>query len=209
MVTRGPSATPHSLQLAAPHISSIITNTLSLSSSTPLPHPQANVKWSKVLINGVATRVSPGTGPSAGPATSDICHSALAAINPFYASLTITQKPSWVRPPTSYTPSSVSSLSVAFEDPDGSKLKLLLAERYLYLFGHRVQVKKWKYWQPKTKANSKSNIIKHGQDDDRPDDKDIEVTSTPANISAPPSIMSNQPARKSTRKPKPARPFQA
>jgi len=32
----------------------------------------------------------------------------------------------------------ISSLSVAFEDPDGSKLKTLLAERYLYLFGNRA-----------------------------------------------------------------------
>lgn len=206
MVTRGPSATPHFLQLAAPHISSIITNTLSLLPTNSLPQPRANVKWSKILINGVPTRASPGTGPSAGLATPDACHSALTAINLSYTSLTITQKPSWVHPPTSYTPSSVSSLSVAFKDPDGSKLKLLLAKHYLFLFGHRVQVKKWKFQQSKIKDNSKSTTIKHTQDDDTPDDKDIKLTSTPATVSTPPSIMSAQPTRKSTRKPKPAHP---
>ena len=208
VVTGGPTSTPHTLQLAAPHISNIISSTLSLPSNRTLAQPRANVKWSKILINGVPTRASSGAGPNTGPASPDLCHSALAAINPSYASLTITQKPSWVRPPSSYTPSSISSLSVAFEDPDGSKLKQILAERYLYIFGHRALVKKWKYRQPKTKDNSKSTAVKHTQDGDTPDEEDIDITSTPATISAPPSILSKQPTRKSIRKPKPARPSQ-
>jgi hypothetical protein len=66
----------------------------------------------------------------------------LAAINSSYASLTVTQKPSWVRPPSSYTTGSISSLTLAFKDPDSSKLKALLAEHYLYLYGNRVSIKK-------------------------------------------------------------------
>jgi hypothetical protein len=73
------------------------------------------------------------------------CHEALTTINPSYAHLTVTQRPSWVRPPSSYSINAVSSLSVAFEDPDGSKIKAMLADRYLYVFGTRATVKKWKH----------------------------------------------------------------
>ena len=76
-------------------------------------------------------------------------HAALALENPAYASLQIMQKPSWVRPPTSYTIGSASSLVVAFEDPDGSKSKALLASRQLFLFGARAKVTRWKKIAPK------------------------------------------------------------
>ena len=208
VVTGGPSATPHSLQLAAPHISNILHTSLSLPSSTSISQPRANAKWSKILLNGVPTGVSDDLG-SEGPASPDLCHTILVQTNPFYASLTITQKPSWVCPPSFYSPNSVSSLSFAFEDPDRTKLKLILTERYLYLFGHRVQVKKWKYWQPKSKDNSKSNTTKHTQDGDKPDEEDIKITLTPATISTPLPIMSTQPTRMSRRKPKPPHPFEA
>src|SRR5712671_2471670 len=75
----------------------------------------------------------------------------LAAHNPTYANLSITYKPSWVCSPTSYTSGDISSLSVAFEDPDRSKIKSLLVERHLYLFGNRATIKKWKH------ANVKPN----------------------------------------------------
>ena len=91
---------------------------------------------------------------------------ALAAINPSYATLQITQKPSWVRPPSSYTHGSASSLSVAFEDPDGTKMKALLTERYLYAFGNRCSVKKWKYRLNKPKDNSNNTAEEHNQDSD-------------------------------------------
>ena len=94
----------------------------------------------------------------------------------------ITQKPSWVWPPSSYTPSSISSLSVAFEDPDDSKLKQVLAEHYLYIFRHRVLVKKWKYWHPKNKDNSKSNATKHNQDNKENHEEDIEINMTLATM---------------------------
>ena len=94
------------------------------------------MKWSKVLINGVPTGVTGDRGAK----TPDECHAALALENPTYASLQITQKPSWVRPPTSYTIGSASSLVVAFEDPDGSKSEALLASRQLFLFGARAKV---------------------------------------------------------------------
>ena len=101
------------------------------------------------------------------------CHTALAAINPSYSTLTIMQKPSWVHPPSSYKQDAVSSLSVAFEDPDGTKSKALLAECHLYLFGTRATVKKWKYHQ-NNKDNSKTSAAKHSQSSDSTDEQNIE-----------------------------------
>ena len=108
--------TLHTLQLAAPHISASLPHILNLPSSLPPPQPRPNTKWSKILINSVPT----GTTNDRSPLSPDECHLALAASNPSYASLSIMQKPSWVCPPTSYKSGSISSLSVAFEDLDGS-----------------------------------------------------------------------------------------
>jgi hypothetical protein len=171
IITAGPSSTPVSLLSAAPHINAILSTTLQLPSHSPFTQPRANTKWSKISINGVPT----GASPTRTPYTPEECHAALAAINPTYASLQITQKPSWVRPPSSYSHGSASSLSVAFEDPDGTKMKALLAERYLYAFGNRATVKKWKYRLKKTKENSEPNADEHDQDSDsNVDEEDVE-----------------------------------
>ena len=171
IITAGPSSTPVSLLSAAPHINAILSTTLQLPSHSPFTQPRANTKWSKISINGVPT----GASPTRTPYTPEECHAALAAINPTYASLQITQKPSWVRPPSSYSHGSASSLSVAFEDPDGTKMKALLAERYLYAFGNRATVQKWKYRLKKTKENSKPNADEHDQDSDsNVDEEDVE-----------------------------------
>ncbi|KAN0113864.1 hypothetical protein V8E52_007336, partial [Russula decolorans] len=69
----------------------------------------------------------------------------LQALTPDIESLVIeyliTQKPSWVRSPSSLTTGTSSSLSIAFEDPDGSQLKSLLSIRQLYLFGARAKAR--------------------------------------------------------------------
>jgi hypothetical protein len=68
------------------------------------------------------------------------CHDAMKASNPIHATLKVTQRPSWVHSPASYSPDTVSSLSMAFEDPDRGKLRMLLAGRYSYIHmarGHR------------------------------------------------------------------------
>jgi len=128
--------TPHTLQLAAPYISTSLSCSLNLPTESPLPQPRPNTKWSKITINGIST----GTSLTRSPLTPDECHMALAASNPSYATLSIMQKPSWVCLPTSYQLGSVSSLLVAFENPDGSKLKVLLAKCYLYVCGNRASV---------------------------------------------------------------------
>src|SRR5260221_555653 len=198
VITAGPSSSPVSLLSAAPHINAILSTTLKLPSHSPFAQPRANIKWSKITINGVPT----GASPARAPYTPEECHAALAAINPSYATLQITQKPSWVRPPNSYTHGTTSSLSVAFEDPDGTKAKAILAERYLYAFGNRASVKKWKYRLQKTKDTSKNNIVKHHQDNELSDNEEVELTLTPpANIQliAPQDSQARRITRKSAR----------
>ncbi|KAI0250930.1 hypothetical protein BJV78DRAFT_1282840 [Lactifluus subvellereus] len=66
-----------------------------------------------------------------------------------YASLTITQKPSWVRDPATYQNGASSSLSMSFEDPDSTDAQTLLCQCTLYAFGHVITVKCWKQTPPK------------------------------------------------------------
>ena len=121
---------------------SLVTNTI----QSTLPEPttslasRANVKWSKLLINGVLTGVS-DRSQAYTPAE---CQRALALDNPNFGHLTITQLPSWVRPPSSYSPGAYSSLIVTFEDPDGSLASGIVAAKWLYLFSAQATVKRWK-----------------------------------------------------------------
>src|SRR5882672_10675804 len=74
---------------AANHIAAIIGTRFAKTT----PKTRANVKWSKILINGVPT----GKSQSREPYNPDECHQALLENNPAYVSLTIMQKPSWVK----------------------------------------------------------------------------------------------------------------
>jgi len=119
VITGAHPSTPQTLHAALPHIMTLLNTAFGLSAKSQITQIRANVKWSKILINGVPT----GGPDSANVYSPDTCHTLLTANNPSYAALTIMQKPSWVCSPTSYKPNSISSLSVAFEDPDRSKLK--------------------------------------------------------------------------------------
>src|SRR5712672_912978 len=121
---------------AANHIAAIIGARFAKTT----PTARANTKWSKLFINAVPT----GKSQSWEPFNPDECHQALLENNPAYASLTVTQKPSWVKAPSSYLVNTTSSLTVAFEDPDGTKLKSIVEGRHLYAFGTRLNTKKWK-----------------------------------------------------------------
>jgi len=151
VVTGGHLATVQQLQLVAPILAQTFSEAYS-TAVTPitLPHTRANVKWSKILINGLPTGVS----DSQGPYTPEECHTALTAENPSYAPLLIAQSPSWVKPPQSYTNGSSSSIVVAFEDPDGTKARTLLGAKYLYAFGTRASLQKWKQRPTTTKQPS-------------------------------------------------------
>ncbi|KAH9008881.1 hypothetical protein EDB84DRAFT_1446652 [Lactarius hengduanensis] len=115
----------------------------SSSPPTTLPLPvqtRDNCKWARLLVNGIPT----GASPTRGPYSPSELHAALLADNPAYRGLRLTQPPSWVRAPTSYTPGSVSSLVLTFEDPLGDSLHSLLAGRTLFAFGHSGELKRWK-----------------------------------------------------------------
>jgi hypothetical protein len=90
----------------------------------------------------------------------------LAANNPTYASLPVTQKPSWVCTPSSYSVDSSSSLVVAFKDPLGANLKSLLADQHLFAFGTRATIKKWKQRTTKHKPTSKNDDLKSEDEED-------------------------------------------
>ena len=109
---------------------------------TTLPgiSPQPNVKWLKIKINSIPMGKVEGIEPY----TLETCHNNLAAENPVYTSLGITQKPSWICHPLLYENNTVSSLIVAFEDPDGSKLREFLTTCQLCLLGTHARVMNWK-----------------------------------------------------------------
>ncbi|KAN0118981.1 hypothetical protein V8E52_004753 [Russula decolorans] len=156
--TASPHTTSHQLQALTPDIESLVIEYLSVFTPNPTITSRPNVKWAKLLINGVPT----GVKQDRGAYTPDECHNALNSHNPIYfvtiyANLRITQKPSWVRSPSSLTTGTSSSLSIAFEDPDGSQLKSLLSIRQLYLFGARAKVRHWKTALPQARTPQPSN----------------------------------------------------
>ena len=125
---------------------------LSDTHGTPLSHPitaRANVKWSKLLINSVPISIN----KTRGPFTSDECHRSLVAHNPSYAALKITQKPSWVCPPSSLTADTQSSLVVAFKDPDGSARRSILSNKQLFILDTRAKVTRWKEMKHSTRKS--------------------------------------------------------
>jgi len=140
VVTAGPDTSAHQLTQASHFISDVLLTFLSHDSS-PLPvTTRENVKWSRLLINGIPTGVS----SSRGPFSSSECLQALLADNPAFRTLRLTQPPSWVRAPSTYSPGSVSSLVVAFEDPSGESLRSLLGGKTLFTFGHSGELRRWK-----------------------------------------------------------------
>jgi len=146
VVFAGPDTT-HDQLLSASHI---LTSAVSSRLNTPEPSrlvARANVKWSKILINGVPLFAA---GPAPGPASSAACHASLVEHNPAYKALRVTQMPSWVRAPATYNSAAKdkSSLVVAFEDPDGSLARDLIKGRSLFVFGAQAVVRKWKYKPP-------------------------------------------------------------
>jgi len=118
----------------------------------------------------------------------------------------VTQKPSWVRPP-SYKAGAASSLILAFEDPDSSKLNTMPAERYLHAFGNRIKVKRWKQEVKKQKETSSQATAAQPQDGDTVGDEEEDVDILLTEPTPPPS---RTPATLSTSsRPNPKRKAQA
>ncbi|KAI9438470.1 hypothetical protein F5148DRAFT_1261036 [Russula earlei] len=120
----GPNTTAHNLMTSLPAISEALQASLSVNSISAPQEPPPE------------------------------CHQALLAENPTYATLTITQPPSWVRPPSTYAPGVHSSLSVSFEDPDGTKAQALLRLCTLHMLGHVVTLKNTNKKHPTPKCST-------------------------------------------------------
>jgi hypothetical protein len=146
----GPNTSAHHLTTTLPIISEALQSSFSaLSHSAPdTPPPvRPNVKWSKLTINNIPT----GKTETQGAHTPEECHNTLLAENPAYASLIITQKPSWVRDPSTYRSGTSSSLTFSFEDLDGTGAQALLQTKQLFAFGQMGIVKRWKQKPPPPK----------------------------------------------------------
>src|SRR5260221_4995934 len=98
VVFGGPDTTPNQLLSTSHILISAASARLPLAATSRMM-ACANIKWSKVLINGVPLQ---GTGSAPGPAPSAACHASLTAENPSYKALKVTQMPSWVRAPGTY-----------------------------------------------------------------------------------------------------------
>jgi hypothetical protein len=147
VITAGHTTSPHQLNSALTFIAFYLKNILGITADSSNIPIRTNIKWSRLLLNRIPT----GITDKHGAYSPDTCHNALMADNPAYASLTITQRPSWVKDPSSYKTGSMYSLSFAFEDPDGSLALKLLSEKELYILGSVATIKKWKQKPPKAK----------------------------------------------------------
>ncbi|KAI0281124.1 hypothetical protein BGY98DRAFT_1095067 [Russula aff. rugulosa BPL654] len=73
----------------------------------------------------------------------DECHRLFVTHNSSYTILTITQKPSWVCPPSSLKANIHSFLVMAFENQDGSARRSLLSNKQLFILGAKAKVSHW------------------------------------------------------------------
>ena len=87
--TASPHTTSHQLQALTPDIESLVIEYLSVFTPNPTITSQPNVKWAKLLINGVPT----GVKQDRGAYTPDECHNALNSHNPIYVRNSLLMKP--------------------------------------------------------------------------------------------------------------------
>ena len=135
VVIAGPDTTLTQLTSTQP----IITKALANWFPGPDLTSRANLCWSKLLVNSIPTGV---TGDSVAH-TPAVIHDQLLKENLSYCCLRIMQLPTWVWRPDLYGPGSSSSITFAFEDPDGSLLTSLLSSRFFFLFGVQSTLRKW------------------------------------------------------------------
>ena len=104
-----------------------------------------NVRWGKVLINGVPTGTTDDSPAAHSPSA---CLQDLLENNPSLHPLKVTQLPSWVRAPCLFQPSLSSSLVFVFEDPDGTIAPFLITSEHLFCFGAHAMVRHWQQPPP-------------------------------------------------------------
>jgi hypothetical protein len=112
-----------------------IREVLDISSEMPVSR---DVPWSKVVLGGVIARVAQREEVF----SEEILLEVLLR-NPQIKHLKITQTPRWVRRPQEIS-GFKSSVSFAFEDPDGSIHSALLKSKTpIFMFGAPVSIKRW------------------------------------------------------------------
>ena len=98
-----------------------------------------NTRWSCVTLSHVYT----GKGPDSSHHTPDTLHEELTLNNLSYARLTVRQLPTWIRNPDSFKDGQLSTISFAFEDPDGNITRQIMGTS-LTAFGNlRCSIKAW------------------------------------------------------------------
>ena len=142
VVFAGPDTSREQLFAASHLLTSAVA--ASLPDASARVHSRLNVRWGKVLVNGVPTGVTEGS-PAHSPSA---CLQDLLENNPSLRPLKVTQLPSWVRAPRLFQPGSSSSLVFAFEDPDNTIASSLIAARHLFCFGARAVVRRWRQPPP-------------------------------------------------------------
>ena len=95
-----------------------------------------DTRWSKVVLAGVLAREVPD-----GPVFSNEDLLDSLSDMPIVSKLTVTQPPSWIRP-SDQIQGLKSSVTFAFEDPDGSLIKEVLKTQF-FMFGAPVPTKRW------------------------------------------------------------------
>jgi hypothetical protein len=98
-----------------------------------------NARWSCVTLSHVLT----GKDPDTTAHSPETIHDELSTHNPNYAALAVCQLPSWVCDPKSFKDGQVSSVSFAFEDPDGSCLNRLVGSSLTAFSNLRCSIKAW------------------------------------------------------------------
>ena len=153
VVFAGPDTSRDQLSAASHLLTTAVAASLPDASARVSSH--LNVRWGKVLINGVPTGVLEGSPAAHSPSS---CLQELLEHNSSLRPLKVTQLPSWVRPPRLFQPGSSSSLVVAFEDPDGAIAPSLIAARHFFCFRAHVTVRRWR--QPPPSKRPRAAVIR-------------------------------------------------
>jgi hypothetical protein len=124
------NTTTQQLTSALPHFSEAALPEMAAEAPQSLPEDQYKIpSCGERLMTLKIINIPTGKSDIRRPYTPDEIHNALKAENVCYASLVITQPPTWVREdPTTYPPGSKSLVTFTFEDPEACDSWFLLQQ---------------------------------------------------------------------------------
>ena len=120
-------------------VDTLETTTASMAFLAYIKDITPNMKWSRVILSNVFT----GKAPNSPAHSPHIIHTELFTANPEYRNLIIRQFPTWLRNLTSLRNNQLSSISFAFEDPDGTLVHCLVGSSMTAFGNLRCQIKSW------------------------------------------------------------------